>query len=338
MKSDESKFTSGKAPFVCVVTPFYNTQDYLAECIESVLNQDYGNFEYILHDNASDDGSSEIALKYVKQDSRIKYFKTEELLSQVENYNQAVSLSSSSSRYLKIVQADDWLYPHCLRKMVALAERSQKIGLVSSYYLDGVDIQGSGLEYFQEVVPGSDVCELQLKERYFMFGSPTSVMYRKEAVKDREKLYAEGRKHEDTELAYEILMNWEFGFVHEVLSYLRKDDSSISGAAKSYNPQALDKFIIINKFGHVFIKAEYEKFYKEAKSKYYNDLAIGVFSSGGLNFIKYHLNGLYSAGIEVDRYQLIKSVFWIAVDLLLNPKKSLGRVYRFIKRQFTGEM
>ena len=333
MKNDEDRFAPEMSPLVSVVTPFYNTGDYLAECIESVLNQDYENFEYILHDNASDDGSTEIALAYARQDSRIIYRRTDRLLTQVENYNQAVSLSADSSKYIKIVQADDWLYPQCLSKMLALAESNQKVGLVSSYYLKGVDVEGTGLEYHQEVVPGSLACELQLREGCFMFGSPTSVLYRKAAVKDREQLYAEGHMHEDTELAYDILMEWEFGFVHEILSYLRKDEKSISGAVKDYNPQALDKFIVVNTYGPVFIKDGYERFWQETVRKYYNDLANGLISGNGLEFVKYHMAGLRSAGIELDRYQLARSLFWLLLDLLLNPKKTLGRVYRISKRK-----
>ena len=53
-------------PRVSVVTPFYNTAEYLAECIESVLAQTYTNFEYILVNNKSTDGSREIAERYLK--------------------------------------------------------------------------------------------------------------------------------------------------------------------------------------------------------------------------------------------------------------------------------
>ena len=59
-------------PFVSVVTPFYNTAEYLAECIESVLRQDHANFEYLLADNCSTDGSLEIAERYAAQDARIR--------------------------------------------------------------------------------------------------------------------------------------------------------------------------------------------------------------------------------------------------------------------------
>ena len=59
-------------PLVSVVTPFFNTAPYLAECIESVLAQSYSHFEYILLDNCSTDGSSEIAAAYASRDSRIR--------------------------------------------------------------------------------------------------------------------------------------------------------------------------------------------------------------------------------------------------------------------------
>jgi hypothetical protein len=165
-----------------------------------------------------------------------------------------------------------------------------------------------------------------------MFGSPTSVLYRMEAVKDRNHLFTEGRLHEDTELAYELLKNWNFGFVHEILSFLRKDDYSISGAVKHYEPNALDKFIIINMFGNYYINENFDLFYKEAKHKYYNQLAQGATSRYGHDFLRYHLKGLHDSGIDFDKWQFIKCILWVVVDLLLNPKKSLGKLYRYSKQ------
>ncbi len=315
-------------PIVTVVTPFYNTSKYLRECIVSVINQSYANFEYILHDNNSDDGSSEIALGYAAKDPRIKYYKSNKFLSQVQNYNEAVKVSNKSSKYIKFVQADDWLYPECLRKMIQMIELNEKVGLVSSYYLKGNVVQGNGLEIGQTVVSGNYACNLHLRKGYFMFGSPTSVLYRREAVKHRVKLYDEGRLHEDTELIYDILKDWEFGFIHEILSYLRVDYESISGSVMNYNPQALDKFIIVNKYGSYFLKDEYDSYFKAIRKKYYNDLAEGTVSCHAKAFLKYHLAGLSSSNIRLDHKQLLLSIVWMMVDLVFNPKKTLSRIYR----------
>ena len=68
-------------PFVSVVTPFHNTGAYVEECIQSVLRQSYRNFEYILVDNASSDGSRDVAERYARTDSRIRIVPTPSLLS-----------------------------------------------------------------------------------------------------------------------------------------------------------------------------------------------------------------------------------------------------------------
>jgi len=59
-------------PFVSVITPVYNGEKYLAECIESVLGQTYAAWEYIIVNNCSSDRTLEIAQSYARQDSRIR--------------------------------------------------------------------------------------------------------------------------------------------------------------------------------------------------------------------------------------------------------------------------
>src|SRR5262245_8491275 len=88
---------------VSVVTPFYNTVDYLAECIESVLGQTYQNFEFLLVNNCSNDGSLEIAQKFASLDRRIRLHNNADFRTQVANYNGALELISPESRYTKIV-------------------------------------------------------------------------------------------------------------------------------------------------------------------------------------------------------------------------------------------
>ena len=83
--------TLATRPLVTVVTPFYNTAPHLAQCIESVLAQSYREFEYILMDNCSTDGSSEIARSYERLDPRIRLIRCSEFLSQLANYNRALA-------------------------------------------------------------------------------------------------------------------------------------------------------------------------------------------------------------------------------------------------------
>src|SRR5215831_10677015 len=109
-------------PLVSVVTPFYNTTRYLAQCIESVLTQSYSEFEYILMDNCSTDGSGKIAEAYARRDPRIRLIRCSEFVSQLQNYNRALNEISDASRYCKILQADDYIFPQCLELMVQAFE------------------------------------------------------------------------------------------------------------------------------------------------------------------------------------------------------------------------
>src|SRR5690242_17571571 len=107
-----------EAPFVSVVTPFYNTADYLAQCIESVLTQTYPRFEYLLVDNQSTDASAEIAAEYARRDSRVRVVRNKDFVGQIANYNGALGHASPSAEYVKLVQADDIVFPECLERMV----------------------------------------------------------------------------------------------------------------------------------------------------------------------------------------------------------------------------
>jgi cellulose synthase/poly-beta-1,6-N-acetylglucosamine synthase-like glycosyltransferase len=89
-------------PLVNVVTPFYNAATYLAECIESALAQGYADFEYVLMDNCSTDGSYNIAAAYTAHDPRIRLFRCSEFLAQLPNHGRAFLQISSASKYCKI--------------------------------------------------------------------------------------------------------------------------------------------------------------------------------------------------------------------------------------------
>src|SRR5260221_712293 len=251
--------TDQEGLLVSVVTPFYNTASYLAECIESVIAQTHQNFEYLLVNNKSTDGSREIASSYAARDARIRLIDNEAFLPQVENYNGALSQISPDAKYVKIVQADDRIMPDCLRLMVEVAERDPRIGLVSSLYKMGHETSGEDFPFRTWRVPGRELCRHMLLFHRFFFGSPTNVLYRADVVRSRRPFYTLGRLHEDTEAAYEILLENDFGFVHEILSFMRTDNESVTSAARRFNTDPLDYVITLERYGpRVLTESEFE--------------------------------------------------------------------------------
>jgi len=121
------------------MTPVYNGADSLAACLESVRLQNYKNWIHLVADNASTDGSRQIAEQFAAKDPRIKVLAFRELLPMLENFNRALAAVPPSAVYLKQLHADDTLHPACLEKMVAAAERDRSVALVvSRFYLGSV--------------------------------------------------------------------------------------------------------------------------------------------------------------------------------------------------------
>jgi glycosyltransferase involved in cell wall biosynthesis len=330
--------TSPTAPLVSVVTPFHNTADYLDECIRSVLAQTYAGFEYILVDNMSTDGSGEIAERWAKEDPRVRLVRTAELLPQVSNYNFALRHITPASKYTKIVQADDWIFPSCLAEMVALAERHPNVGLVSSYYLRDREIRNTGLAVDTVALSGREAARLHLLEGYFLFGSPSQVMYRSDLVRAREDFYREGRLHEDTEVCYELLETADFGFVHQVLSYMRVDEGSIYGRLTDMLPAALDRLIVVTRYGHTFLDdADYAEAERRALQEYYGGVARRILrwavSGSQREFWDHQRYWLRSIGRRLSTPEIARALVGAVAEIILCPRELLDASRRLAGRR-----
>lgn len=99
-------------PLVSIITPTYNHENFIAQCIESVLAQTYAAWEQIIIDDGSDDRTKDIILKY--NDRRIKYIRQEHkgIWRLSEAYNQALEISRGD--YIAILEGDDFWPPHKL--------------------------------------------------------------------------------------------------------------------------------------------------------------------------------------------------------------------------------
>ena len=296
-------------PLVSVVTPVYNAEPYLAECIESVLAQTHENWEYVIVNNCSTDRSLEIAQRYAQQDARIRIHNNEEFLKQFQNWNHAMRQISPASKYCKVVHADDWLFPECIARMVEVAEAYPLVGIVGAYRLDEDRVGLDGLPYLSTVVPGRELCRLILLGGPWVFGSPTSLLIRSDIVRSREAFYDESILHADTEVCFDILQDWDFGFVHQVLTFTRRHNESLTSFTNSFNTRRLANFMILVRYGPTYLGSEYEERLKQAEESYYRFLARSVFGLKGREFWNFHGNELRKLGHPLKITRLIKALF-----------------------------
>lgn len=244
---------SQSEPFVSIVTPVHNGEAFLADCIESVLAQTYQNWEYVIANNCSSDGTEEIARRYAASDSRIRIVNTAKLLSAIDNHNYALGLIAPHSRYCKILHADDWLFPECISRMIEAASAQPSIGIVGAFCLAGTRVRGDGLPYPSTVVGGREIARLTLLGKTYPFWSPSSTLIRADLIRSRSQFYDPVKLHADVESMYEALQHCDFGLVHQVLIYAREHtDSQTTRAAKPLNTIIWSNLDLFVRYGPIF--------------------------------------------------------------------------------------
>lgn len=106
-------------PLVSIVVPIYNTEEFLSQCVESLLAQSMTNLEIILVNDGSPDGSAAIVDQYAQQDPRIKtVHQSNRGLPGARNAGMAVA----TGQYLGFVDSDDWVEEHMFAKLLATIE------------------------------------------------------------------------------------------------------------------------------------------------------------------------------------------------------------------------
>ena len=106
---------------ISIIVPIYNVEKYLRQCLDSILNQTYQNFECLLINDGSPDNSADICREYVEKDSRFKYFEKENGgLSDARNYG----IRQSKGSYITFVDSDDWLEENAVEILMKRAEET----------------------------------------------------------------------------------------------------------------------------------------------------------------------------------------------------------------------
>jgi glycosyltransferase involved in cell wall biosynthesis len=326
-------------PLVSVVTPVHNGEPYLATCIESVLRQTYQNWELILVENRSTDASLATAHRYAALDSRIRIHQNDELLPVIANHNVAFRLLGKDSRYCKVLHADDFILPSCLAEMVQLAEAAPSVGIIGSYALHGIRVAGHGIPYPTTgatplsppytILPGREIARLALLEDVYPFLSPSVLLIRSDLVRAREPYYDERILHADVAACYDLLQHVDFGFVHQILTYVRDHaDSITSSFSRRLNGFILSNLDLLLRYGPVYLApGDFERRQRRAMLTYYKFLARNLFRrTDHREFWAFHRRGLASIGLSLSRARLATAAILELLEIPLNLRKSLREV------------
>lgn len=103
-------------PKVSILIPVFNREKYIAECIQSALDQTFVGLEVVVVDNASDDGTWDICQQFAMRDPRVRVFRNKENIGPVRNWIRCAQ--EARGEYSKILFSDDLLEPDCIERML----------------------------------------------------------------------------------------------------------------------------------------------------------------------------------------------------------------------------
>ena len=211
------------APLVSVLIPVFNGEPFLAECLESILAQDFGDYEVLISDDGSTDGSVTVIERYAQRDSRIRWWRNPRNLGIGGNFN--APLKTARGEYFKYVLQDDKLSdPSALRRMVAVLESDSSVSLVVSaaHLIDAESRLIRVRNPFERsgVREGKRVIVQCLEENANLIGEPSLALFRRsQGVRG----FDEGlRQLLDLEMWFHLLEQGRFGYVAEPLCAFRQ--------------------------------------------------------------------------------------------------------------------
>lgn len=162
-----------KSPLISIIVNCFNGQEYLEDCLRSILKQSYKNWELIFWDNISTDQSKNILKKF--KDKRIKYFKSKKFTSLYEARNLAISKAKGD--YVGFLDTDDLWKRNKLSEQIKTLKKNKNIKIIYSNYIYNNQKKGKKFLKFKEKLPSGFITQKLLND--YKIGILTCLVQRK---------------------------------------------------------------------------------------------------------------------------------------------------------------
>ena len=227
-------------PQITVAMPVYNGEGYVHLAIQSVLDQTYSDFELLIVDNCSTDGTLEVIKAF--SDPRIRLHVNSSNLGMVGNWNRSVELATGE--YIKFLSHDDLLDTTCLEEQIAgfMRHKQENIGIVTCkkkiINKDGKKVMpGFGLRGQSRVISGSVAIRKSIRSGRNIIGEPSVVLINTSVLKASGP-FELPEFTPDIKMWFKILQKKDLFFIDKTLaSYRISEQSTSSSVSKSQGAQ-----------------------------------------------------------------------------------------------------
>lgn len=244
-------------PVISVIVPVYNTEKYLPECLDSILNQSFNNFEIIVINDCTPDNSAAIINEYASRDNRVVPIHLHKNVGQGFARNEGID--HALGKYLVMVDSDDYLNPHALKKWFDAIE-AYKSDAVFGWFeiqedkVDGTYNKTPGFyeETFKKDIPQTNFGKNHLKQ----IPNCWQGIYNLNFLRNYEIRFELSHREDNPFVINVLLMTEKISLISDTVSTYRKrfteNPQNISTMQKEFNRS--EAFLMLE---HVNIVANY---------------------------------------------------------------------------------
>lgn len=208
-------------PTVSVVMKVYNGEEYLREAIDSILAQTYKEFELVVIDDGSVDGSAEIVRSY--QDERIRFLQNEKNLGLCETQNKVIA--AARGKYIAVMDCDDISYPTRLMEQVTYLDAHPKTMMCGTFRKNIINGKESVFIEPEELDDATLQFSLVFGNYYF---THSSIMFRAKEYREHGFSYGPSPIAEDYAIILQMAARFEIAMIPKCLVGYRINPKSIS--------------------------------------------------------------------------------------------------------------
>lgn len=310
-------------PLVSIIIPIYNTEKYLRECIESILNQDMRDFELILVNDGSTDGCAQICEEYKNKDDRI-IFVTKDNGGVSDARNMGINIAKG--KYLIFCDSDDTMVSGALKKTVLYAEKHMCDITMCTYildYEDGSVPETENINFDEEKY--NDMCETisAYMKDIVPWSACRNIIRRELAENNGIRYNGEFYCAEDCDFYFNICKySSRFGSINQpIIRYRAARENSTSNTYNKRNVESISK--VYDKWIR-FFKHNYGKHadgIMTALSEHYYYLVIEVLKSGDKELIgicdRYKSVLRYVKGRKKKAVRAFYNIFGVGKGIIL---------------------
>lgn len=295
-------------PSVSIIVPVFNAENYIGRCIESVIHQEYTDYELLLVDDGSTDASGSICDKYAASDSRIRVFHKENTgVSDTRNF----ALDKARGTYLQFIDSDDWITPDASKLFLRAARESDCDLVIADFYrVVGKRLSHKGdIEEEGVLTREAYASHMMANPADFYYGVLWNKLYRREIVeKYRLRMDKEISWCEDFMFNLEYILHAKTFYALQVpVYYYVKTEGSLVSQGMSFSKTIKMKLLMFdyyNKFyKHILDEEEYEKNRLQVYSFFVKAARDGMVPPAilpGSTRLGEERIGVFSEGIEGD--------------------------------------